>query len=77
MDRAAGRFVNHPRAVRIENDRLLVSSLYHWYGEDFGSSEAAIIAHIRGFAAPDLARRLKGVRNFADGGYDWSLNAAP
>jgi hypothetical protein len=77
LDRAARRFVNHPRAVRFEKGRLLVSSLYHWYGEDFGSSEAAIVAHIRGFAAPGLAQRLEGVRNFADGGYDWSLNAAP
>jgi hypothetical protein len=77
LDRAAGRFVNHPRAVRFDDGRLKLSSLYHWYGEDFGPSETAIVAHIRGFAAPGLAQRLNGVRNFADGGYDWSLNAAP
>jgi hypothetical protein len=77
LDRAARRFVNHPRAVRFDGDRLLVSSLYHWYGADFGASEAVIIAHIRGFAKPKLARRLEGLQSFADGGYDWSLNAAP
>ena len=77
LNRAARRFVNHPRAVRFEGGRLLVSSLYHWYGEDFGPNEAGILIHIRGFAAPGLARGLEGRKSFADAGYDWSLNAAP
>ncbi|MDH3241855.1 MAG: DUF547 domain-containing protein [Alphaproteobacteria bacterium] len=77
LDRAARRFVNHPRAVRFQGGRLVVSSLYHWYGDDFGAGQGDILAHIRSFAAPSLARRLDGIRSFADGGYDWSLNAAP
>lgn len=74
---AARRFVNHPRAVRIRRGRLLVSSLYFWYREDFGGTDAAILSHISSHARRALKLRLERETTFADGGYDWALNDAP
>ncbi|MFN9833799.1 MAG: DUF547 domain-containing protein [Phenylobacterium sp.] len=75
LDEAARIYVNHPRAVRFEGDALVVSSIYRWYAEDFGSSDAAVIAHLARFARPPLAARLKASRRIARTTYDWSLNA--
>ena len=77
LDAAARAYVNHPRGVRFEGDSLVVSSIYHWYAADFGGSDAAVIAHLRGFAAPPLRARLDAAHRIARDHYDWSLNAPP
>ncbi len=77
LERGARDYVNHPRGARIDGGRLVVSSIYHWFEEDFGGSDAGVIAHLRRYAAPALVRRLEGVERIADHRYDWSLNVAP
>jgi hypothetical protein len=51
-----------------------VSSLYVWYAEDFGGSDAAILAHLRRYAAPALAARLAAATAIDSDSYDWALN---
>jgi len=76
LDEAAARFVNHPRGVTVLADgRLRVSSIYVWFGEDFGGPEG-VVAHLRRHAAPPLAARLGPSARIAEDGYDWSLNGA-
>lgn len=79
LDDAARAFVNHPRGVTVLADgRLRVSSIYHWFKEDFGGTDAGVIAHLRRHAAPSLASRLAAATSIADHAYDWALNdAAP
>jgi hypothetical protein len=75
LDAAARAFVNHPRGVTVlPNGSLRVSSIYRWFIEDFGGSDAGIIAHLRQYAAPDLATRLQGMPRIAEDAYDWALN---
>ncbi len=76
LDRAAVAFVNHPRGARVEGGRLRVSSIYEWFQEDFGGSEASVIDHLRRYARGPLADALAGVRAIASHAYDWSLNDA-
>lgn len=77
LDAAARAYINHPRAVTIDDGELIVSSIYDWYAEDFGASDAAIIGHLRAYAMPDLAARLDGFTAIGDDRYDWRLNDAP
>ncbi len=79
LDDAARAYVNHPRGVTVLADgRLRVSSIYRWFREDFGGSDAGVIAHLRSHAAPPLAGRLVAATSIADHAYDWALNdAAP
>ncbi len=79
LDAAARDFVNHPRGVTVLADgRLRVSSIYHWFREDFGGTDAGVIAHLRRHAAPTLASRLAAATSLAGHAYDWALNdAAP
>lgn len=76
LDDAARDYVNHPRGVRIENDKLTVSSIYEWFKKDFGGSDAAVIDHLRLYAEAPLAEKLKGRSRINDHEYDWSLNDA-
>jgi hypothetical protein len=77
LDAAARAYVNHPRGVRFVGDGLVVSSIYRWYAADFGGTDAAVIGHLRGFAAAPLRARLDAAHRIARDDYDWSLNAAP
>ncbi len=76
LEAAARAYVNHPRGTRIENGELTVSSLYAWYREDFGGTEAGVIAHLKRYAGPELAKALETVTDIEDYEYDWTLNDA-
>jgi hypothetical protein len=76
LDAAAKDYINHPRGVSVRNDGgLIVSSIYDWFTEDFGG-ERGVIAHLRKFAGPELAKKLGGKVTIAGHGYDWTLNDA-
>lgn len=78
LDAAAAAFVNHPRGVTVLPDgRLRVSSIFSWFREDFGGSEAGVVAHLRRYAAPALATQLGERTAIAEDTYDWALNDAP
>lgn len=76
LETAAKTFVNHPRAVRVEDGKLYVSSIYKWFAEDFGDQEQAIVNHLRKYAEPALEAQLAGFTEIEDYAYDWALNAA-
>lgn len=76
LDAAAREYVNHPRGLRLTPEGLHVSSLYIWFEEDFGGSEAGVIRHFLAYAAPDTAMRLQEFTAIAGHGYDWALNDA-
>ncbi len=77
LNAAAREYVNHPRGARIEGGRLVVSSIYVWFSEDFGGSDEAVIAHLKRYAEPDLLAGLAAAERIDGFAYDWSLNDAP
>ncbi len=75
MEAAARGYVNHPRGVTLRDDSsALVSSIYTWFQEDFGGSEAGVVEHLLRYAEPELRERLQGFSGGLDYEYDWSLN---
>lgn len=79
LEQGARDFVNSERGARIDSEgRLIASSIYDWFQEDFGGSEAGVIAHLKRYAKPALAAELDGLEQVYGYEYDWSLNdAAP
>ncbi len=73
LEQGARDYVNHPRGVTVHQDGLLVSSIYEWFKEDFGGTDEGVFAHLKRYAAPELAKALDGYDRF-DHDYDWSLN---
>ena len=77
LDAAARAFVNHRRGAEVmAGNKLRVSSIYKWFRDDFGADDAAVIAHLKRFAAPELAAKLAQVSAVGEDQYDWSLNVA-
>jgi hypothetical protein len=87
LDDAARRYLASPFGLQITKDRLKVSSIFKWYGEDFvarfaGPSDPqrlgrdrAILGVIAAYGPPDaaaLARSGRARIEFLS--YDWSLN---
>ncbi len=78
LEKAAHAFINHPRGARLEEGRLIVSSIYVWFRDDFGDgTDAAVIAHLARYAAPELKAALVGIERVSGHGYDWAINAPP
>lgn len=74
LDAAARAYINSPRGVRIDNGKLFVSSIYHWFDADFGGTDAGVIKHLRSYAAPPLAAALRSISSVSGHAYDWALN---
>ena len=75
LEENARDYVNHPRAVKLMNeDHLVVSSIYHWYKVDFGDTDESLIKHLQKYAKPDLANSLQGFNGSIAHEYNWELN---
>lgn len=72
----ARAYINSQRGVWFKSGKLYVSSIYKWFRSDFGDSDAAVIAHLRKYATPELAKQLDSVQKISGDDYDWALNAA-
>ena len=62
LEDAAIAYVNHPRAVRIEDGVLLLNAFWRRNLADFGGSEASVLAHIAAYADRDLRADLQPAR---------------
>jgi hypothetical protein len=74
LEKASRSYINHPRGVRFDGERLKISSIYKWYAVDFGGSRRALLDHLALYAAPSLAARLRTHGNRIGYAYDWDLN---
>jgi len=76
LDAAARDYVNSPRGVSVQDGAVTVSRIYSWYVDDFGGRDASVLAHLRRYAAPALAQRLRSITRIGGYDYDWRLNDA-
>ena len=74
LDAGARAFVNHPRGIAVSGRNVTASSIYTWFKADFGGTNAAVLDHVRKYAAPELAKSLAGISDIASFDYDWRLN---
>jgi Protein of unknown function, DUF547 len=73
LEAGAKAFINSPRGVAIDGDKITASSIYDWFKADFGGSEATVFAHWRKYASPELTARLEKITKIAGYNYDWAL----
>ena len=74
LEKGARQFINHPRGVKFIKTRLQVSSIYNWFQEDFGGSDAGVIEHLEKYLAGESADKLKTIDRRLKYQYDWRLN---
>lgn len=74
LEDATRRFINNPHSYRLEGNRLYVSRIFKWFGEDFNDDPLGFYVK---YAAGNLKKSLtagnKAIQvRYLD--YDWSLN---
>ena len=76
LAQAAIDYVNNPRGVRVEANRVRVSSIYSWFKEDFGNNDQGVLEHLATYADETLKADLAKFSRINGYDYDWSLNDA-
>ena len=71
---AAVQYITHPRGVRFDGRRLVLSSIYDWYVADFGGDLAGVKEHVADYLDAATAERLMDHDGRVRYEYDWSLN---
>jgi len=74
LEKAARDYINHPRGVSFPRGKLMVSSIYIWFKEDFGGSEEGIILHLKKYLNQDKLEELAAAQKKMSHHYDWDLN---
>jgi len=75
LEAGARAYVNSPRGVDIvDDDFIVVSSIYDWYATDFGGTEESVIEHLIHYADGKLAKFLEAFDGAIEYDYDWKLN---
>lgn len=74
LDEAAKGYVNHPRGVRFENGKLVLSKIFDWYLVDFGGSTDNLLKHILEYSEPQFIHMIKHYEGKLEYDYNWQLN---
>jgi hypothetical protein len=74
LEKGARDYINHPRGVAIRNDKLVVSSIYVWFKDDFGGNVEGLMEHWLKYAEKGLSESLKAYSGGLEHDYNWSLN---
>ncbi len=76
LEQGAREFINHPRGVLLSKGKLVVSSVYVWFQEDFGRDAEELMEHWQKYAGPELSDALEKYQGGLAHDYDWRLNGA-
>ena len=70
----ANAYLNHPRGLAFEGEKLLLSSIFQWFSSDFGEDEAQTLQTLAQYVDPTVAARLRQFSGETEYRYDWALN---
>jgi len=74
LEQAKVDFFAHPKAVRVENDRIVLNSVFDWYADDFAPNKPALLQYIRESVPESTRQSIQGIsRTSFD--YTWDLNS--
>jgi len=75
LDQAGREFINDQRNVSVEDDTVMLSTIFKWYKKDFPRD---ILVYLQQYAEPVLKQELQeahdGKYRIRYETYDWSLN---
>ena len=78
LEKGAVDYLSHPRALKFDNDgKLHLSSIFDWYGIDFGDSSSEIFQSLSKWAPEGYSQKLASYTGRVKYDYDWGLNDNP
>jgi len=75
LNAAATDYINSLRGSQVIEGRLVLSKIYEWFTEDFGTDENDVLKHLSFFAQEPLRSQLKQISNINSYTYNWHLNS--
>jgi len=76
LNKRAAAYINSPRGFKLRGGRITASSIYKWFRDDFGGTEAGVLAHAKKYASPALKSKLAAIGSISGYDYNWNLNDA-
>jgi len=76
LEQGARDYINHPRGVIIQGEKLILSKIYEWYQADFGGNEEGVIKHLQRYSTNKKLKYLQADDLEIEYQYNWLLNAA-
>ena len=70
---AARRFINQEKGAVLIDGRLVLSSIFDWYEDDFDDEEG-VLEELKVFARDELKRQLENFDGRISYRYNWKLN---
>lgn len=74
LSEGARIYVAHERGARVRGNKLVVSSIYDWFEDDFVRDDGSILDHLFRWATPEKTAEIKAIGEIFDDSYDWALN---
>lgn len=74
LEASTAEFLAHPRALRLDDDTLILSSIFKWYAVDFGADTQELVQYLKSASvgiSPESIDQAKEMRYE----YDWKLNS--
>lgn len=67
-------YLAHSRGVRFDGSKLVLSSIFDWYGVDFGDNQQEVLITLSRYAPEDIAGKLSSYDGSISFEYNWQLN---
>ena len=78
LEQGAIDYLAHPRALKFdEKGKLHLSSIFDWYGIDFGDEQSEILSSLAQWAPDAISDKLASYTGRVKYDYDWGLNDTP
>ena len=77
LDELSRAVVGDPSFVRVEEDSLSVSKIFHWYSEDFEKEAGSVLDWLKRYDAAGRLDRFTSATRLRRLPYDWKLNMLP
>jgi len=74
LNKSAIDFLRHGRALNVSNETLILSSIFSWYSEDFGQTEADVVSTLIKYLTPEQKAKIKNFSDTTQYAYNWQLN---
>jgi hypothetical protein len=74
LEKGAREYTQNTRGVDWKKDKLVVSSIYKWFQEDFGDSKQGVLQHLQKYTSASNKAKLQNYQGKITYYYDWSLN---
>ncbi|MFK8051822.1 MAG: DUF547 domain-containing protein [Woeseiaceae bacterium] len=74
LSAAARAYLASARGVSVNDDQLILSSLFDWYATDFGDNATQVRQTLANYADETTAATLRQWQGSVDFAYDWALN---